>query len=66
LGKISDSRAKIETKETVSELEKAREAVLRDMDFLAEQVRRAIDARKESDAAQERLQARVHKGKGGR
>jgi hypothetical protein len=66
LGKISDSRAKIETKETVSELEKAREAVLRDMDFLAEQVRRAIDARKESDAAQERLQARVHTGKGRR
>lgn len=64
LGKISG--AKIETKETVSELEKAREAALRDIDFLAEQIRRATDARKESDAVQERLQARVHTGKGRR
>lgn len=64
LGKIAS--AKIETKETVTELEKAKEAVLRDIDFLADQVGRAIDARKESDAIQERLQARVHTGKRGR
>ena len=63
LGKISDASAKIETKEAINELEKAREAALRDIDFLAEQIGRASDARKESDTVQEKLQARVHTGK---
>jgi hypothetical protein len=66
LGKIGDSSARIETKETINELVKAKEAVSRDIDFLAEQVRRATDARKESDAIQEKLQGRVHTGKRGR
>jgi 6-pyruvoyl-tetrahydropterin synthase len=66
LGKISDSSAKIETKETINELVKAKEAVLHDIDFLVEQIRRASDARKESDAIQERLRTRVHTGKRGR
>jgi hypothetical protein len=66
LGKISDASAKIETKETVNELLKAKEAVLRDIDFLAEQINRASDAKKESDSVQERLQARVRSGKQGR
>lgn len=45
---------------------KAKEAVLRDIEFLTEQIKRASDARKESDAAQEKLRARVNAGKGGR
>jgi hypothetical protein len=63
LGKISDSSAKIETKETINELVKAKETVLRDIDFLADQINRACDARKKSDAAQEKLKSRVHTGK---
>ena len=60
--KISDASAKIETKETINELSKAKEAVLREIDFLAEQLRRAKEARKGSDDTQEKLQARVHAG----
>jgi hypothetical protein len=63
LGKISDSGAKIETKETVNELERAKEAVLQDIDFLAEQIRRASEAREKSNTVQERLRSRVHAGK---
>ena len=66
LGKISDSSAKIETKETINEMVKTKEAVLRDINFLAEQITRASDARKESDVVQEKLRARVNAGKGGR
>lgn len=66
LGKISDASAKIETKETIDKLLEAKEASLRDIDFLAEQIGRASDARKGSDAIQEKLQARVHIGRGGR
>jgi hypothetical protein len=65
LGKISDSSARIETKETINELVKAKEAVLRDIDFFIDQIKRASDARKESDAIQEKLRARVNAGKGG-
>ncbi len=64
LGKISDASAGIETNETVSELVKAKEAALRDIEFLAEEINRAQDAVKESDAAQESLHARVHSKKG--
>ena len=63
LGKISDSSARIETKETINELIRAKETVLRDIDFLADQINRACDARKKSDAVQEKLKSRVHTGK---
>ena len=63
LGKITDAGGKIETKETINELLKVKEAVLRDIDFLKEHILRASEARKESDAIQEKLQARVHTGK---
>ena len=64
LKKISDTSSKIETKETINALIEAKEAVLRDIDFLSEQLKRAKDARDESDAAQRRLEARVNHGKG--
>ena len=63
VGKISDASSKIETNETVKELERAKEAGLRDIDFLAEQFDRARSGREKSDAAQERYWARVHTGK---
>ena len=64
LGKLSDSSARTETEETVNELLKAKESVLRDIDFLAEQIDRARVAREKSDAIQENLKARI--GSGGR
>jgi hypothetical protein len=60
LGKISDSSAKIETKETVNELVQAKEVVLKDIDFLADSINRISDAIKKSDAAQEKLKSRIH------
>ena len=62
LGKISDARAKIDTKETINELAKTEEAVRRDIEFLDGEGRRASDAREKSDDIQRRLQARVHTG----
>lgn len=62
VGKISDASSKIETNETVKELERAKEAGLRDIDFLAEQFDRARSGREKSDAAQERHRTRVHRG----
>jgi 6-pyruvoyl-tetrahydropterin synthase len=60
LGKISDSSAKIETKETVNELVHSKEVVLKDIDFLVDSINRISDAIKKSDAAQEKLKSRVH------
>jgi len=62
LGKLSDSSARTETEETVNELLKAKESVLRDIDFLAEQIDRARVAREKSDAVQEKLKARTESG----
>lgn len=64
LGKVSDASSKIETKETINELVKAKEAVVRDIDFLKEQIERVSDARQKSDEIQNKHQARVHSGKG--
>lgn len=66
MGKVSDASGKIETKETTRELEKAKEAVRRDINFLGGQISRASDARKKSEAIQEKHKARVHTGKRGR
>ena len=62
LGKLSDSSTRTETEETVNELLKAKESVLRDIDFLAEQIDRARVAREKSDAIQENLKARIGSG----
>ena len=61
LGKISDASSGIETTETVKELERAKEAALRDIEYLREQIDRARAAREKSDDIQDKLQARVHK-----
>ena len=38
LGKVSDAGARINTKQTINELVKAKEAAMRDIDFLKEQI----------------------------
>jgi len=63
LGKVSDASGKIETRETIRELEKTKEAILRDIDFLAKQISRASDARQKSEDIQEKHKTRVHNGK---
>jgi hypothetical protein len=60
LGKISDSSAKIETTEAINRLVEAKEAAIREVDFLAEQVDRARHAREKSDRIQEKNRHRVH------
>lgn len=62
IGKITDAAGKIETKETLNQLEKAREAVLRDIEFLSEQIEHARSAREKSNAARQKLQSRVRAG----
>lgn len=63
VGKISDASSRIETNETVKELERAKEAGLRDIDFLVEQIDRARGARERSNATQESHRSRVRGGK---
>jgi hypothetical protein len=58
--KISDASEKVETNDTISELERAKEAASRDIEFLNEQMDRAHTAREESEAVQEKLRDRVH------
>lgn len=62
LGRISESKNRIETKETVHELEAAREVAVRDIDFLIKQIERAREARERSNSIQEKLLARVQGG----
>ncbi len=63
LGKISDASVRIETKETTNELIKAKESALRDIEFLAEQIDRAREAREKSDESQKDLYNRIHADK---
>ena len=60
LKKVSLARAKIETQETVSELENAKEAIIRDIDFFMEQIQIAKKDIKESEYAQDELHRRIH------
>jgi hypothetical protein len=60
--KVSDAASGTKTSETIRELEKARDAAVRDISFLQEHLDRARDAREKSDAAQEGLRGRVHGG----
>ena len=62
LGKLSDASGKIDTTETINRLVEAKETVMRDMEFLAAEIDRALDAREKSDAVQEKHRARIQKG----
>ena len=62
LGRISESKSRIGTKETVHELEAAKEVAVRDIDFLIKQIERAREAREKSNSIQEKLLDRVQKG----
>jgi len=59
LGKVSDASSRIELKVAQNELVKAKEAALRDIEFLAEQIDQAREAREKSDEIQSQLRARV-------
>jgi len=61
--KIADAAGKIETQETVGELEKAKDAASSDMEFLKEQNEAAKQAREETDRVQEQHRSRVQAGK---
>ena len=60
--KVSDATSATKTSETIRELERARDAAVRDISFLQEHLDRARDAREKSDAAQETLRSRVRRG----
>lgn len=62
LNKVSETKSRIKTKETVHELEAAREVAVRDIDFLIKQIERAREAREKSNSIQEKLLDRVQKG----
>lgn len=62
LERVSEASGRLETDETVSELVKAKEAALRDIDFLMEQIERAQTTRDESERTQEDYKQRVHAG----
>ena len=61
--KITDATESIETQETSTELDQAKDEVTQDLEFLTEHKEKSDQARQESDKAQQALQARVH-GKG--
>lgn len=61
--KVSDASSRTETGDTISELVRAKEAAMRDIDFLAEQIQRAKDARETSEKTQQEYTQRVHSGR---
>ena len=63
LDRISDASRSIDTEETISQLVRAKEAAVRDVEFLAEQVERAKEAREQSETAQREYQSKVHHGR---
>ena len=56
LDKVSDVQSEIKTKSTLDELNKAKQAVLKDMNFLSDQIDRARRERERSDTIQKQLQ----------
>jgi len=60
LGKISDAGGRITTQETNSELIQAKEAAIRDIEFLQDHERRAREAGQESDRVQQEHRSRVN------
>ena len=63
LGKLSDASGQIETPEAVNELVRAKEAALRDIEFLQDQEERARDAQEESERIQNEQQGRARAGR---
>jgi len=66
LGEVVEVSAKVETNETINELLTAKEALIRDIDFLGDQIQRSSDAGERSNDVQETHRGRVHSGKRGR
>lgn len=64
-GKLEDSKQKIEAGKTLQELEQAKENVLRDIQFLADKITRAKEARDQALEEQKGMKNRVH-GSGGK
>jgi hypothetical protein len=63
LDKVSDAAGKIETQETVGELENAKAAVSSDIEFLREQDETAKQAREENEQLQQNHRSRVQGGR---
>ena len=63
LGKVSDASGRVHSDATNRELVDAKEAALRDVEFLDEQATRAGDAREESRRIHEEHQQRVNAGR---
>lgn len=59
IDKVSDAEKAIKTKETLNELNKAKKAVLKDIDFLMKQIDRAKKERERSDKVQKKLKAKI-------
>ena len=60
---IDEAEKAIKTRAAITEIARAKEAALRDIDFLAEQIRRAREARDESERVQQDLTGRVRSGR---
>ena len=59
IDKVSGVEGTIKTKETLNELNKAKNAVLRDIEFLISQIDRARRERERSDHIQQQLQKKI-------
>lgn len=62
LGKVSDASARIETRETINELIKAKEAGLEEIEYLKNQIERIRQAMEKSESTQERHKSRIYAG----
>lgn len=63
LGKLSDASGRMNSDAANSELVKAKESALRDIDFLGDQAKRAQDSREESQRVHEDYKGRVAGGR---
>ena len=59
LAKVSDIKTAIKTKESLNEMNKAQNAVIKDIDFLLGQIDKATKERERSDQVQKQLQERI-------
>lgn len=64
-GKLDSAGEKLDADKTRRDIEEAKETVLRDVEFLAQKIARAKEARAQAREAQKNLQGRVHSGGGG-
>jgi len=62
--KVSDAAGKVELQETSSELDRAREGIADDIEFLDDQSEQARAAREENERLQQDHRARVQSGRG--